>query len=397
MKSQYDIVVVGGGPAGLSAAYAAASGGAEVALFERDKEIGHPVHTSGGSWISDLQALGIPSRYWHPISEGHLVGPTERAVFHYENPVSCILDVRGLYQYLACKAGEAGVETYVDSKVIAPIIEHDIVQGVSLRRGSGTQPVRSRIVIDASGINAIIARRAGLAAPPSRMGIGAEYEVYAPHWPQDRIALLFGDHIAPKGYGWIFPRGAGRVRLGVGVVKPDTPADPRSFLNRFFSDTFVFREQLQDVSQLEYHVGSIPSTPYLRRTYSDGLLVVGDAGGLISTLLGEGIRFAIDIGRIAGGVAAEAIAVGNTSSQFLVSFEKAWQKRYKRLFDIAYRANRRLARYDSEKWDRRIADLRGLDPLVLADLLRGDFSPSALLKLTKRLSIRMSFFTKLIS
>ncbi|HKT36974.1 MAG TPA: FAD-dependent oxidoreductase, partial [Ktedonobacterales bacterium] len=70
-----DVLVVGGGPAGLSAAEAAAKGGATVAVLERQKEIGYPVHTSGGSWIADMQALGIPSDLYHPIKHVTFLSP----------------------------------------------------------------------------------------------------------------------------------------------------------------------------------------------------------------------------------------------------------------------------------------------------------------------------------
>ncbi len=62
MSENIDIVVVGGGPAGLAAAGAAASQGVRVHILERHNEIGYPIHTSGGSWISDMQALSIPER-----------------------------------------------------------------------------------------------------------------------------------------------------------------------------------------------------------------------------------------------------------------------------------------------------------------------------------------------
>jgi len=103
-----DVLVVGGGPAGLSAAEAAASGGASVAVLERQKEIGYPVHTSGGSWVADMQALGIPSDLYHPIKHVTFLSPNRKARFEYPDPVCCVLDVRGVYQYLASRAVRAG-------------------------------------------------------------------------------------------------------------------------------------------------------------------------------------------------------------------------------------------------------------------------------------------------
>ena len=99
-----DVIVVGGGPAGLSAAEAAARGGATVILLERQKEIGYPIHTSGGSWISDMRALEIPERLYFPIRTVVFQSPNRKVAFEYPDPVCCVIDIRGVYQHFAGRA-----------------------------------------------------------------------------------------------------------------------------------------------------------------------------------------------------------------------------------------------------------------------------------------------------
>lgn len=380
MNRVYDVLIAGGGPAGLSAAYAAAAGGLRVAVFERSKEIGYPIHTSGGSWLADLRALGIPERYMHPIRTGRFCTRESEAVFSYADPVSCILDVRGLYQYLAVLAAKAGAEIFSASHVAGLLFNHERPAGVRLR---GDLRFFAPLVIDASGLAGVLAQQMGMRQEFKRIGVGAEVDLVAPQWPQDTIALLFGSLAAPSGYGWIFPHGEARVRLGIGVIRPDTNADPQEHLRHFLRHPPA---QVADylpcntVAAIETHSGAIPSVPPLQRASADGLLIVGDAGGMISTLLGEGIRFAIELGRLAGEVAVAAHHARRFDAKFLRRFDRAWRKRYGRMFAWAEAANRRIASYDDEKWHEKIRWLENLPAHVIPPLLRGDWLETELLK-----------------
>src|SRR5437764_4846720 len=89
-----DVVVVGGGPAGLATAAEAAAGGLRVVVCERCHAIGEPVRTSGGSFIEPLRRLGIPDSCWHPVHRIRVVGPTTEETKSYRRPVGCVLDVR---------------------------------------------------------------------------------------------------------------------------------------------------------------------------------------------------------------------------------------------------------------------------------------------------------------
>jgi digeranylgeranylglycerophospholipid reductase len=183
-----------------------------------------------------------------------------------------------------------------------------------------------------------------------------------------------GSKYAPRGYAWAFPRGNGRVRLGVGVLHPDSEEDARIYLDSIMHDIPQLAAKFKDASPVEYHTGLFPSEGPLERFSRDGLLLAGDAGGHGSTLVGEGIRFAIYSGQMAGQVAAEAVKAGDVSAAFLSRFDRKWRARFGRDMDIAYMINKHIAQYSDEKWDDALDLMRRLTPTQVAQALRGDFS-----------------------
>ncbi|MFQ5604519.1 MAG: NAD(P)/FAD-dependent oxidoreductase [bacterium] len=380
---KYDVVVVGGGPAGLSAAYSAAKAGIRVAVLEKSKEIGYPIHTSGGSWIEELKQLDIPEKFMNPIYEGFFYSAKERAEFTYTSPPSCVLDVRGLYQYLAELAAAEGAEIFVNTTVLEPLKKDGKLRGVKARRHGKLVEISAGVTIDASGISAIIGRKTGLFSGFKRYGVGAEYDLFAPHWPCGRAVFLLGKKFVPSGYAWIFPHKNQRVRLGVGLIYPDSTGDPKNYLDQILNNKELFNGEFTNVSCLEYHVGRIPGQRPLQKTVADGLLVAGDAGGLISILLGEGIRFAIDIGRMAGETAAEAIRAERIDSRFLIKYERRWQKKYRRSFFLAATIHDRIAQYSDHDWDEKIRALAKVPADLIPPILKGAFTRQNLFAVMK--------------
>ncbi|MGZ3665801.1 MAG: geranylgeranyl reductase family protein [Ktedonobacterales bacterium] len=381
----YDVLVVGGGPAGLTAAEAAAKGGARVAVLERQKEIGYPVHTSGGSWIGDMQAIGIPDNLYHPIRSVTFLAPHREARFDYADPVCCVLDVRGVYQHLAGHAVAAGAELHPNSPVEGPIVEDGRVVGIIAKdHRNRIGEWRAPVVIDASGFSCTLSTRTSLHAGYKRYGYGAEYDFYAPNYDQDSLYLIMGSQVAPSGYAWAFPRGKGRVRLGVGVIRPDVDADAREYLDTFAERLPSLAPVFAGASPVEYHTGLFPSEGVVEHFVGEGMLATGDAAGHGSTLVGEGIRFAIYSGQMAGAVAAEAVRAGDSSAQFLARYDRQWRARFGREMDISYIVNQRIAAWSDAKWDEGVDMLKRLTPTQAAELLRGDYSVGLFLGVLRR-------------
>jgi digeranylgeranylglycerophospholipid reductase len=371
---KYDVVIAGAGPAGLSAAISAATSGAAVLVVEQNHEIGSPTRTSGGSFIRELLELGIPESLFHPIQRVRFLSPHRSAAFQYEQPVACIIDVRGVYQHLAIQAAKAGATIWLASKVLDVVRDGDRVTGVRVETRTKSQvELGAGVVIDATGYKGHLLRQAGLSPRIERYGVGAEFDMFAPECDENEAVLLVGSEFAPAGYGWVFPWGQHRVRVGVGVIHPDDASDPVKLLDSLVASANRLGVNLTGAQPIEYHFGLIPSD--MAETFvGDGIIAVGDAAGHASTLVGEGIRWAIMAGRMAGNVAASAAKSGDVSATFLSQFQSEWLRLHGRNLRIANMINRKISKWDDRKWDERTELLSMLSPQEFATALKSDFS-----------------------
>lgn len=383
-----DVVIAGGGPAGLSAARATAAAGLATVVVEKSAAIGIPLRTSGGSWIDELTALGVPARFYVPIRRIRVIGPRAEATFECHEPRMCVLDVRPFYQWLAERALDAGAQIRLDTRVDDVLDADGRVAGVRARERSGRfEDVAARVVVDATGYPSALARRKGLHGGFGAFGVGVELELHAPRFDPQEAMLIVGREFAPCGYAWAFPYGNARVRVGVGVGRPHTDADPHAYLEAIRARVPALRA-LASAGPIECHVGLIPlaaprSVPLVR----DRLLVAGDAAGQASSLVGEGIRYAMHAGRMAG----EAIVAACSGSELrgevrdaaLDGYARAWARRERNLH-FAHQIYRRIVQFDDAAWDREIAQLTRLTPEQFAQGLKGDFTLAWLLSVVPR-------------
>ena len=239
----------------------AASEGAKVILFEKDEAIAHSVRTSGVTWISEMERLGIPREYYNPIQNYRFVSPSNDVLIRGSVSKSCVLEVRATFQYLAFLAAKAGAQIRLKSNVINVIKEGDKVIGVKARTPRGDLMVRSTLVIDASGFNTSVGRKAGVASEWKRYGVGAEYECYCDDIDSGTWVLMVGQKYSDAGYAWVFPLSRNRVRIGVGVGRPESSSEPLEKLHKIIEERFKPLDSIRDgkIQPIELHYGFIPN------------------------------------------------------------------------------------------------------------------------------------------
>ena len=393
-KREYDLIVVGAGPAGSSAAYAAAKNGIKVALLEKEENVAQTVRTSGVTWIDYAKEFGIPEDCYNPIRTYNFCSPNNTVSITDNKPKAAVLDVRKTYRFLADMAKKNGAEIFVNTNVTNVITENGSIVGVKASSSNSEMIFHARMLIDASGFQSAVSKSLGLVKQWERFGVGAEYEAEVENVKSDTWWLMVGQMYSPAGYAWIFPLGKNIVRIGVGVGKPESDVDPTQRLDELIEKGAGPIKDLGKITKKEFHYGLIPNEGLSRKTVYDNLILVGDTAGMANPLVLEGIRYAIKYGRVAGDVASKAIKSGDTSEKALQYYEEIWKKEIESKIKSAHKVQARWLELSDSEWDKEIDIISNLTADEFLDFVRADFTISKLVKIAAHhpiLAVRQLF------
>lgn len=314
-----DVVIVGGGPAGLLTAARLAESGLDVVLLEEHPKVGEPAHCTGIVSLEAAELTKIPDDFvLNRLSQARFVGPAgsqaHLAWTAGDREAILVIDRAAFDAELARRAAGAGAEVRTGARA------HDVQvggDGVTVRTGS--QTVRARVCVLACGVSYRFQRRLGLGLPGQVIHT-AQTEVAA--LPSDAVEVHFGRAVAPEGFAWTVPViREGRTRLKVGVMAAGNAGGCLAgFLERPEIGARLLEPPPPPVRRL------LPLRP-LARTFADRLLVVGDAGGFTKPTTGGGIFYSLLTASLAAQTLVEALGSGRVDEAALAPYEARWQAR----------------------------------------------------------------------
>ena len=391
----FDIVIVGAGPAGSSAAYEVARNASSVALLEKESVVAETVRTSGVTWVKDAKSFGIPEDCYNPIKNYSFCSPSNTVTISDDVAKAAVLDVRKTYRHLAKQAQESGAKLFTDTNV-TDVITDDQKRPIGVIAKSAGKEIKfhAKVVIDCSGFQSVVGKMLGLITQWERFGAGAEYEVRAENVDDKTWWLMVGQKYSPAGYAWIFPVGGDIVRIGVGVGKPESDVDPTERLNELMENREGPIKDLGAITKIEFHYGLIPNDGLSRKTVYDNLILVGDSAGHANPLVLEGIRYAIRFGRVAGRVASDAVKNDDTSENALKPYETDWKKAIESKINSASKVQNRWIGLSDGQWDKELDVISELSADEFLDFIRADFGISKIVRLAThhpKLAVRQLF------
>lgn len=330
MKSKYDVLIVGGGPAGALAGRTAAEKGLSALIVEKRPAIGAPVRCAEGIGKEALHEFIDPDPRWISAEmRGAAIVAPDGFVMKLDSDragskVGYVLDRKIFDRELVWKAAEAGADVAVKSRAAAPIMENGVVKGAKIEFAGKTTDVKADVVIAADGVESKFSKWCGIDTTVPAREIMSSVQYVMTDIDIDEHATIFylGNDVAPEGYLWVFPKGKRSANVGIGISgkKSGDGHRAKDYLDRFVKKTFP------DGKTIEYIPGGVSVCRPLDCTVADGLMITGDAARVVDPLTGGGIYNAMFTGRLAAEVAAECIEKEDISKKALMNYDRAWRE-----------------------------------------------------------------------
>jgi len=373
MRSKYDVLVIGGGPAGALAAKTAAEKGLSVCLIEKRPAIGAPVRCAEGIGKEALAEFIDPDPRWisAEMSGAGIVAPDgfemTLASSMAGGKVGYILDRKVFDRELVWRAADAGADVYVKTRASAPIIHDGRLKGAQLECCGNVSKVMADVIIAADGVESKFGKWYGIdtTVPIREIMSSVQYVMTDIDINPHATIFYLGNEVAPEGYLWVFPKGKRAANVGIGISgrKSGKGHRAKDYLDRFVKQKFPHGKTIECI------VGGVSVCRPLECTAADNLMFVGDAARVVDPLTGGGIYNAMFTGKLAAEVAADCIAKGDLSKKALMTYDREWRtSKMGRSIERNYHIKEYMIKLSDEQLNAIIHSVSALDLTELSTL-----------------------------
>ncbi len=328
----FDIAIVGGSFAGLSAAREISQKcDANIVIIEENPEIGKPARSSAFTFADTINQYKLDkavARYYSRVGYYSFFG--SKAFFELGGHKLAALDCTGACREMLNKSKKTNIDILSGAKAIG-ITRKNGKMSIDIA-GRTEKPVRCDLLIDASGASFFSARFVPFRIPRFySQPYGFELEnCDIPEDFLDQLSLFVGTSIGSGG-GWFYPIAKTVCRFGVAEITR-TPNFPIGRLVKYYDfakqNMRPFSWMIKDAKPRAMEAGTIPAEP-MKHLVFDNVMRVGDSAGHATPHFLEGVRPALEFGRLCGSIAAEAYQKRDFTKRFLQKYERLWHKRHK--------------------------------------------------------------------
>lgn len=342
------VAIIGGGPAGATAAMTLAKAGVETYLIEKNLDGDKPC--GGGIPCGALRAFDIPDYLFErKVSKVGIIAPSgDEVVADLGDGYVGMVDRARFDPYLRERAVQAGARlieggfTCFSKKKSTPPSSLFSKEGeieVIFKQGEKEESIVVDAVIAADGVNSTVAKQVGAERPQVYLTVQEKVQLTgeAKKIYEDRCEFWYGADISPNFYGWVFPK-KDFATIGTGTYHDDGK-NLKGYLVRFKERLGA---RISDAKVLKRQSYVLPMGPIKKKVYGN-ILLVGDAAGTVMPVSGEGIYYSI----MSGKLAAEAVIKGD-----FASYEREWKRVYGSQFRLMSLLRQWL--YRDDKWRERL-------------------------------------------
>ena len=336
----FDVIVVGGGPAGSAMGWSLAKRGVRVAILERatfprEKVCGDFVEPAGLRILEAMgcsDALDAPSRL--PITTNRVYfGPRlayRGEIPYYEGghglPAHGYIVPRDQLDTVLLERAQAASATVKQGCAALDVRRDGETMSVAARDATRDFTLRARLVVGADGVESTVAKSAGLRRTDRRhIGISQRAYVEGLEVEGGEATIWFDEDQVP-GYGWMFPMPGGRANVGVGMLSESCHRFDLS-VPRAFAESLQ-RLRIRHPGCANARLASRPIGGVVKmyggidRNHFDGGLLIGDAGSFVDPMTGEGITQGMESALIASRTVLDALEQGRFDAAFLSRFDR---------------------------------------------------------------------------